>query len=78
MEFNVNTKLVATVAPVDASVQDIVWTSSNPSVVSVNSSTGTITGLVMNGNAVITATVTDTKSGNVIFTDAINVHVTIA
>lgn len=51
-------QLAAACLPSDASSQSVTWSSSNPSVASVNSRTGYVTG-VSQGTAVITATATD-------------------
>ena len=51
-------QLAAACMPSDASSQSVTWSSSNPSVASVNSRTGYVTG-VSQGTAVITATATD-------------------
>ncbi|ANQ52855.2 carbohydrate-binding protein [Flammeovirga sp. MY04] len=57
VDFYVTTPLNVTILPEDATDQEIVWTSSNPEVVSVDPNTGKIQGLVIGGAATITATV---------------------
>ena len=57
------------VLPINATDKSVVWTSSNPSVATVNSSNGLVTG-ISQGSAVITAT---TNSGNKIANCTVNV-----
>lgn len=51
-------KLIASITPLDATNQQLTWTSSNPNTVRVNPSTGEVTGLAL-GSATITAAATD-------------------
>ena len=55
-----------TIAPLNATCQDIVWTSSDESIVKVNAD-GSLTG-VADGTAVITGVLVDTVSGNTLET----------
>lgn len=51
--------LTATVAPADATNQNVTWSSADSSIASVNSKTGVVTGVAAGGPVNITATTTD-------------------
>jgi len=57
LKYGANKQLTATIIPTNASNKDVTWSSSNPSVASVNS-TGLVTG-VNNGTSKITCTAND-------------------
>jgi uncharacterized protein YjdB len=54
------TQLNATIAPSNASVKTVIWTSSDKTIAKVNANTGLVTAL-KNGTVIITATATDTS-----------------
>lgn len=60
LESGAKATLTATVEPADATIKSVVWSSSNPEVVSVNPITGEITAIA-NGLATITATSSSNK-----------------
>ncbi|UXX79142.1 Ig-like domain-containing protein [Reichenbachiella carrageenanivorans] len=78
IEHYTETPLEAVVSPLDASVQQIVWSSSDEDIVHVNPATGKLRGKTLNATATVTATVIDTESGDAVFTDEIEVFVSIA
>jgi uncharacterized protein YjdB len=67
-------QLSKTIAPSNASNQNVTWTSSNTNVATVNSSSGLVTGVAL-GNATITAT---TQDGSFTSTCAVSVHTSVA
>ncbi|WP_302567250.1 Ig-like domain-containing protein [Culturomica massiliensis] len=60
LESGAKATLTATVEPADATIKSVVWSSSNPEVVSVNPVTGEITAIA-NGLATVTATSSSNK-----------------
>lgn len=60
LESGAKATLTATVEPADATIKSVIWSSSNPEVVSVNPITGEITAIA-NGLATITATSSSNK-----------------
>ena len=68
LKVNSSTNIVAVVEPDDATDKDLIWTSSNPSVATVDSN-GKVTGVSV-GTAIITA---KTKDGKVTATCTVNI-----
>lgn len=64
LESGAKATLTATVEPADATIKSVVWSSSNPEVVSVNPVTGEITAIA-NGLATVTATSSSNKEVSV-------------
>lgn len=60
LEAGAKTMLIATVEPADATIKSVVWSSSDPAVISVNPVTGEITAIA-DGTATVTATSSSNK-----------------
>ncbi len=73
--YYITTPLHANILPIDATEQNVVWSSSNPDNVEVDPNTGKVVGKIINSSATITATLTDPNNGNTIHTTSILVTV---
>ncbi|WP_298532767.1 Ig-like domain-containing protein [uncultured Algibacter sp.] len=73
--YYITTQLTSSITPLNATEQNVVWSSSDPNIVEVGANTGKITGKVIFGNATITASLTDPNNGNTIHNASIEVNV---
>ncbi len=64
VQFYVTSPLTLTISPEDATNQEVVWSSSNDEIVSVDPKTGRVTGKAIGESAIVTATIND--NGNII------------
>lgn len=73
--YYLTTPLHVTIAPVDATEQTIVWSSSDPDTVEIDPITGKVVGKIIYDSATITATLTDPNNSNTVYTASILVTV---
>ncbi|ANW95070.1 hypothetical protein AXE80_01610 [Wenyingzhuangia fucanilytica] len=66
IEYYKTTPLQVNINPINATEQNVSWSSSDTSIVEVDSNTGKVVGKVIYGTATITATLTDPNNGGMV------------
>ncbi|WP_068471983.1 Ig-like domain-containing protein [Saccharicrinis aurantiacus] len=75
VDYYVTTPLHASILPVDATAQAVIWSSSDNDIVEVDPVTGKVLGKVIGESAIVTASIADEHNGDAIFTESITVNV---